>query len=60
MLLEGYIHFLVQVQKKKKRNFLILISKSDAAGQYCLKWSMSGISSGMAFNILDMLEAQLH
>lgn len=52
---------LLEVWVQKKRNFMILISKSDdAAGQYCLKWSMSGISYGMAFNILDMLEAQLN
>lgn len=52
--LMGYIHFWVQVQKKK------LISKSDVTGQYCLKWSMTGICAGIAFNILDMLEAQMH
>lgn len=46
--------------RSKKRNFLILISMSDATGQYCLKWSMPGIRAGMAFNTPDMLEAQLH
>ena len=44
----------------KRRDFLVFISKRDATGQYCLKWSMLGRSSRMAFNIPDMLEAQLH
>lgn len=40
--------------RSKTRNFLVLISKSDATGYYCLKWSMLGVSFGMAFNIPDM------
>lgn len=44
----------------EKRNFLVLIANSDATGQYCLRWSMPGISCRTAFNILAMLEAHSH